>query len=283
MTRLFRRSSALTIAKPLAFFTQEPNAIIIRDLRVTAKIEKNLQGDPNSSEIVVYNLAERSRALLQEKKLHIRLQAGYDDNLKLIFSGDMVWSFSQKTGPDWVTKILLGDGHRAFNFARVNRSFRSGVTAKTALAEVAGSMGLSMPQNAEQSTRLLEELPGGITMSGPSRKQMDKILRTRGMSWSVQDGQLQILERDEVRADQAVLISEDTGMIGSPEPSPPDRSGGKPPTMTVQTLLDPRVSPGVKIRVESRSVTGNFKAQTVSHELDTHGEPWFTSVEATSL
>lgn len=282
MTRLYKRGARLLVAKPTAFFTQEPNALVIRDLRMTFSIEKHLGAEPNTSTIEVYNLSEESRSFVQQKPRYIRLEAGYDDELQLIFAGDLVWGKSSLVQVDWVTTLQLGDGHRAFNYARVNRAFRGGVTGKTLLNEIAGSMGLRPPGNIEQATELAQQFAAGVSLQGPAHREMTRLLEPRGMSWSVQDGQLQILRPAEVRADQAILISEDTGMVGTPEQGPPDKSSGKPPTTTVRMLLKPRAVPGVKLRIESRAIRGIFRAERVTHRGDTFGN-FHTEVEAIPL
>ena len=125
MARLYNRSASLTIARPTSGeFTLAPlpNAIEISGLSMSFKIEKSLEPGPNTCEVIVFNLAENTRAEFQRKPLHVILEAGYDDVTSRLFAGDMRWARSSREGPDWQTKILIGDGDRAYRHARMNRS-----------------------------------------------------------------------------------------------------------------------------------------------------------------
>ena len=302
MAELFGRAVALTIAKPTGFFLQQgSNALVIRDMRVQFEIEKHLGREPNTCRVQVTNLAENTRAAVQVKPLHVRLEAGYAGQVQRLFTGDLRWAHSQRVDADWVTELELGDGERAFRHARVNRSYRAGVDVRTALAETAKSMGLTLPAEAAGLRSLSEQFAAGLSLSGVAAEEMTALLAPFGLSWSVQDGRLQILTADGTRADQALLISQDTGMIGSPEFGPPDaaapstRESTQPPTtarivrdsrkpvLTVRTLLKPTLIPGGKILVQARAVKGLFKVTTVRHQGDTHGEPFESEIEAIPL
>ncbi len=284
MTRLFKRGVALTLARPQAgkFFENEPNAITIRDLRVQFSIVKDLDSEPNTCDVMVTNLAERTRAEVARLPLHVRLDAGYDGELARIFTGDVIWGQSKLNGVDWETKLQLGDGSRAHGGARLNRSFKAGTSAKTVLGDLAKAHGLKLPTSIADAKELSAQFASGVTVSGPTHTELTKVLAPRGYGWSVQDGRLQILSGTGTRPDEAIVINQDAGMIGSPEFGPPGDEG-KPPTMTVSVLLYPRITPGGKIKVESRSVNGLFRVERVTHVGDTHGQSWQSNIEAIPL
>lgn len=285
MPRLFRREAELLIAKPSgdSFFDIGPNAVKITDLRVAFNVNKHLSSDPNSCEIEVSNLAESTRAALQELPLRVFLSAGYAGNVKQIFSGDLRWQESKREQTGWLTKIHVGDGERAYKHARVNRSFKGGVQHKQLLAEVAGSMGLTIPKNVEDARSLVTQLVNGAVLEGPSHRELTRIIKSRGFdSWSIQDGRLQILNAGETRLAVSHVISKETGMIGSPGyGSPPAK--GKPPTLAISTLLFSDIIPGDELNVQSRQTRGRFRAERVAHVGDTHGESWSTEIEAIPL
>ena len=61
------------------------------------------------------------------------------------------------------------------------------------------------------------KLPRGRVLNGNSRDILTKIARNNKADWSIQDGALIFLPKDKVLNDDAVLISQDTGMINAPE------------------------------------------------------------------
>lgn len=286
MTRLFRRQVALTVARPGAapnFFTVDgANAIQISELRVAFNVEKKLGGKPNVCTAQVFNLAERTRAEFQARPLYVRLEAGYENDVRRLFTGDLKFGHSEKSGNDWITEMTLGDGARAYSEARVSRSFRSGTKRRAALAELADAMGLDVPSNAAEFAELDVEFASGVALSGSAARELTRIASAAGLDWSIQDGRLQLLREADVRADEAIEISEATGMIGSPEMGPPTKKR-KRPLLTVRTLLDPRITPGGRVLVKARSEGGLCKVIRVQHTGDTHGPDWYSTAEAVPL
>jgi hypothetical protein len=284
--RLYNRSAVLTVARPYRgeYFATEPNAVLIRDLRVVFSIEKRIDAQPNTCTVLVYNLNKQSRAEFQRKPLYVTLDVGHDGNLRRIFSGDLRFGSSMYRGTEYETKLTLGDGDRAINHARVNRSFPAGTSAATVLKETAQAMGLRVPKNVADARELLDQFGKGITLHGHASNEMTKILSAKGMQWSLQDGELQILRDTDVRADQAIVITYDgTGSgIESPELAPPDKPG-ESPRLNAKCLLDSRIRPGGRVMIKSRDLDGLFRVTRVMHEGDTFGEQWTTTIEGTPL
>lgn len=284
MTRLFHREVELTIARPVqgTFFKNQPNAVVIKDLRVSFSVEKHLGKEPNPCRISVYNLSENTRAELQTKPLHIRLEAGYDGETQRIFHGDLIWTDTKVQNASLITSLEVADGARAFKHARVNRSFKAGIDTKTALRETAKSMGLSLPTNVEEARELASQFASGLSLQGPSSREMTRLLKPHGMNWSIQDGRLQILKGDQSREGQALIISPDTGLVGTPEFGAPPQSK-EPPTLRFRMLLFPELTPGGKIIVQSKPVQGLFRLEKVLHLGDTRGKEWYSDCEARPL
>lgn len=278
--RLYKRNVRVTLARPTGFFEQEPNsAIQVTGLRVAFEIEKSLRDDPNTARVTITNLAERTRAEVQRKPLYVRLEAGYDGNLERLASGDVLHARSLRAGPDWHTEIQIGDGLRALRFARVNRSFKGGTNALAVVKEAARALGLTFRASTAVERELRAQYASGVVLDGSAADVMRRTLAPFGVSWSIQDGRLQILLPDEVRVDTSeILVSQDTGMIGSPEFGDPPRPGA-PPVLTIKTLLYPTIAPGGRVRVDSRSAKGSFKVQRARHYGDTHGRDWYTEAE----
>ena len=277
--RLYKRGIEITLTKPTAFFEQDPsNQIVIQNLRARFAIVKNLQSEPNTCDITITNLAPETRTALQAKPLHVRIDAGYDDDLSMLFVGDLIWAESKRKGTDWETKLSIGDGTRARG-AQMSRTFRSGVDPRTVIADVAKSMGLTIPTNLKEARAFASNLTSGVVADGPSPEQLTKMLAPKGYGWSVQDGTLQVLADGETVPGTALVISKDTGMVGSPEYGAP-KEDGKPPILTVVALLKPELRCGAQISVQSIAVNGLFKALKVSHEGDTAGKSWYSTVEA---
>lgn len=280
MARLFNKCWRVTISRPAAgrFFQTQSEVTTITELRVTFDVEKNLNSDPNTCELSIYNMGQASRAELERKPVHVALEVGYDRNLELLFAGDVRWAKSLINGTEWETRIQLGDGERAYRHARVNRSFRGGVTVADAVRDVATTMELTLDQTTKDA---LAEIPhvNGLSLSGPSYRELTRLLSPHGLTWSIQDGRLQVLSETQTKGGTALRIAQDTGLIGSPEWGTPDDEGN-PPHLEVKMLLKPSVYAGRLISIESRQVKGLFKPKKVRSRGDTHGDEWSTEIEA---
>jgi hypothetical protein len=257
--------------------TAGSNGMVITDLRMEFDIERDLSKNPNQCSVKITNLNQASRAAVEKKPLHVVVEAGYDGSVRLLYEGDMIFGMSTLEHPNWTTLIQLGDGARASASARISKSYSEGTTIRTALKDVCKSLGQGLPKNLESDKRLDAQFESGEAMFGASKNELTRLLTPYGYSWSFQNNKLQILRDAEVNTD-FYEISESTGMIGSPDFGTPPKSG-KPPHITIRSLLYPELRPGCRALVKSRSLNGMFKIVKVSHKGDTHGTEWETTVE----
>lgn len=288
---LFGRLCRLTITKPSGTFSDtDPtaNAIIIGGsdsteapgLRITAKVVKTQQKEPNTSEICVYNLAPTTRGQLQQKGVRLILEAGYaGTGLSLLFVGDVRTVDHVRDGADWKTVLKCGDGERSIRFARASESFAAGSTVAQVVKHCADAMGLAQGNVGAQLPALSTPLYQGWTAHGAASSELDRVLRAVGYSYSVQDGQLQILAPGQSLAQVIPDLNPDTGLIGSPEMGSPEKAG-KPQTLKFRSLLIPEARCGGRVRVRSERYNGVFRTRKVVHDLDTMGGPWYSEFES---
>lgn len=291
--RLLHRELALTLIKPVittatsgSFFQQLPNAVTIRNQRVQFHIEKNLGKHPNKASVTITNLAETTRSDIEKKPLIVRLDVGYDgqENLQSLFSGDLRQADTTHDGPDVNTKLQMGEGDRAYQFAFVSRSFGANSTILDVAQECAKSIGLKLPKALESASELQKQYAGGVTIHGPAHRELTTALTPAGMSWTMQDGKLVVLKQAQVLENQAIVISQDKGMIGSPQLGSPKKSG-ESVMLKVKTLIDPRLAPGCKVDIRSRDkvVNGLFRVEKLTHSGDSRSKDWYSEIECRQL
>lgn len=248
-------------------------------MRVQFRIRKDLAHSPNTCEVTLTNLAASTRVDLETKPLNVQLEAGYDDVFRFLFLGDLRYAMTKMEGPNWHTMLQLGDGDCHYRWARMNRSYGPGTPLLRVLQDASASMGLQLPNNVLQDRDLQNvTFKGGELAYGSTKDQFNRFLAPYGYSWSIQNGNLRILRDDRTHGETYKEISEDTGMIGSPEFGSPPRSGD-PPHMTASMLLYPELMPGDKVLLTSKVKTGMFRVESVEHSGDTHGQNWNTDVE----
>ena len=129
----------------------------------------------------------------------------------------------------------------------------------------------------------------GQVLSGSSKDILDQLAEDYGFQWSIQDGELITVPNELPFKDtEAILVSEGTGMIGSP-------------TITelgvnVTSVLNPLLIPNAAFKIDAKyagvsiggtqfrtvkrtNASGLYKAYQVIFEGDTHANPWYVTVE----
>lgn len=291
MNKLFDRRCVLLVGEydqlrdvtgefPDQFVLKLPTALRIEGLRVTFKLSKDLQPTPNTAEMTIYNLSETSRSHLQGKGQRVVLLAGYEGDESQIFSGDVRRVVTMRQGPDIVTKIDAGDGERAIAFARVSESYAPGTPIKDVVIGTIKKIASDPAGAIQKAAQVVGEFASGYAQFGKASTELTRLLAPQGLSWSIQDGRIEILGDGEAVAESAPLLSPSTGLVGSPSVGTPEKKGG-PSVMKCRSLLLPRLRPGQRVALESESLRGVFRSIKVTHAGDTAGNDWYTDIEAT--
>jgi len=258
----------------------------ITGLRVSFDINADLKPEPNNSEIKIYNLSERTRGTLQKKGAKVQLTAGYRDNKSLLFLGEIRQVDHLREGPDWVSRLRLGDGD---NFYKSKKAFSFKPGSGTgqvieSLAKMGGGISLgNITEFVKGIPGTMQTMASGLSGMGEPQKAMSSIADSAGYNMSVQNGALLFRRKFPKQGDftvQAELLNEDTGLVGSPEHSNPDVKEKKPAVMKAKSLLNPRLRCGYLVKVESNNVKGTFVITKLTHKGDTHGGDWYTEIEA---
>lgn len=262
------------------------------DLRCAFKVEKDLTKNPNTLDLVVYNLSEKSRRQVQKKNAAVRLEAGYGVSLELLFSGDATIINSTRVGTEWVTRVQAGDGIKAMRSATVSESFAPGTSIADVIKKIAGSTGLNIGNVVEavkagNIRNALTEFSKGFSVSGMSHEAMAKIAATYGYEFSVQDGAIQLSQPGVTVGTHVVDLRKETGLIGSPEIAEVSAGsgGGKKTVIKARSLIQQRLTPGRAIRLTSKAIQGFFRIEKVTYTGDSREQPWYADLElnATAL
>lgn len=284
MTVLFDRRCKVLIGqppKPDVYTLQTVNRLEIDGLRTGFKVIKDSQPQPNSIEISIYNLSPANRTACEVKGCRVLLLAGYGDEIAQIASADIRTAQSVKTGVDWITKIEAGDGERAVKFARVNDSWAPGTPVSAVIGKTVKALMLDPGNALSKARQISAEFTSGYVQNARASDELTSLLKPHGLDWSIQDGRIEVLGKDEALTEEAPLLSPSTGLIGAPEMGTPAKSGQRT-VLKVRSLLQPRIRPGQRFELRSASRSGVFVARKVTHSGDTFGNDWYTDIEATA-
>lgn len=246
-------------------------------LRCVFKIERGNDASANTAEISVYNLAEQTRSRVAEKGIETILAVGYSGRSSVIFRGKLEAGQNKREGVDWATTFQSTDGGRELRQARINKSFKT-VSVTEAFQSVASALGVGLGNAIDKISEgnkrgTITDFANGLVLSGSARAELDRLVRTFGLDWSIQDGQIQLLgPRDAIEPGDAIVLDSDRGMIGSPE-------SGEDGIVEVRSLLIPQLTPGRVVKLSSLQVSGFYRVENVSYQGDTRGSDWFADLE----
>lgn len=239
------------------------------DFKLSGKVTRDLRtSEPDSLQLTIWNLSKETRAKCIGEHKKIAVELGYGDNLTVVFAGDIQKSGSVKNGVDWETKIIAGDGAKALAQAKLSKTYAKGVTLQEILDDTADVLKI------EKAIKHPESMKGKRTLRGKSfntsgANAIDTFAKAYDFEWSIHNGVLVILPKDETRNSAPYLINQKTGLIGSPDVF---NDGADKKTKTeyegigikFKTLMQPDLMPGDLVVVESLSLEGQIGSHKFS-------------------
>lgn len=258
-------------------------------LRVAFSIERDVKRIPNNAELEVWGLAQTTRDRLAKlTSVPVRIEAGYlGGEIGTIFLGDLRAAHTRREGPDLITRVSAGDGTKQVRVAKLTKTFPKGTKLGSVITELGKALGVK-PGNlsAFSGAKLAngsDRLARSLTIHGAVYDELERLCRSCGLEWSVQDSELQIREqgRPALASGLGPLLRADSGLVDVPqvetvaEVSKADaKQAGLVKGQTVVSgvcLLRSDLRPGLPFRVESAAFTGNLVCRTTTHRGDSHG------------
>lgn len=236
---------------------------------------------PNSAELRVMNLNDDHRKHLQElERVYVSIEAGYESGTSLVFRGDLRDVVSVQNGSTWETIVTSDTGRRARK-QRIIKSFAPGSSVGDVLGAAAKAMGVRLGNTAKHvvSAKIegtqASKFFNGYALAGAIDEELDRLARSCGLEWSIQDDELQFMDYGKPLSQLAVRLTPDTGLVGSPEP-------GNKGIVEARCLIIPDLYPGRRVEVQSRHVHGMFRVETTKHTGSTFGNEWYVDMQLKS-
>lgn len=256
----------------------------IQNLRIAFQITKSLSWSTNTASVQVYNLSKDKRNKLKDYGDEISLFAGYsqDSGAQLLFIGDTTKVTHLFEQPEIITSLDAGDGERVLNNRLIDISFGSGTPARTVINGIAQKMGVNISFFAPTPNVVYQK---GYQDAGMAKDILDRATKSLGLTWSVQNKNLIILEENGSTTKPPAIISQNTGMVGVPQRYTYKRRdlfrAGPKQGWKVKTLLRPDILPGDRVRVISNQVNLDevLFVDSVKHTGDTWGSSWVSDWE----
>lgn len=235
----------------------QPVIIDLSQMQMQFKTSNQDDEGPNNCNIRVFNLGETTtQKLLQSDVATVILQAGYQDGpYGVIFKGNIKqFRTGRLSAVDSYVDILAADGDLGYNFTTVSESIanasNNAAGQKQALFKAFAANGIVLGKDLSQTGGTL---PRGKVLWGMAKTLMRKITDSQGCTWSIQNGQINIIPLTGYLPGEAVVLNGATGLIGIPEQT---AEGVK-----VRALLNPLITVGGLIKLDNALVN-----QTISQQ-----------------
>lgn len=292
-TRQFKRIAQVVVGK-------QGTGISIVDARIQFEVAKTVQSAPNTGIIRIFNLNSTNEHKIRNEYDEVFLNAGYEGAIKLIFRGNIKHVYRYRDGNDFITEIEAADGDTDFRLATMNKTFAAGTSSAQVIDAAVDSF-----KGVGDTAKGVIQAPAarhkrGRVVSGNTRKVLDDEARKAGANWSIQDGALQVVSVNAVTPGTAVVITSETGLLGSPEVN--DKG------IAFKCLLNPMILPNGAVMLDNNSIKakrqkaqalgkaiedqkdpvrldpdGVYKVIKLTHKGDTRGPDWNTEVVCIGL
>jgi hypothetical protein len=239
-------------------------------IRCAAKVDCTASSKPDQCTARIWNLSEASLRFLEMKDQVLIVRAG-EGVASQIFAGDIPTGgvSSQKSGPDRVTEIKGKVAGRKWAEATVSVSYPPGTSSAVPLQDAVRAMGATIGYMGAVPPVVM---PGGFAFMGKARDLLDKAILTTPLAWWFQQGALiYIMGPGELVPGNVPLLTPTSGLRGSPKRT--DKG------IEFECRFNPAVRPGGGASLQSMAVTGLYRVNALTHEVDNWGPAWITKAK----
>lgn len=297
MSRQYKRSAQVTLGGSggsidIEAYEDDVGHPDAASLRVKFKVQHAELGVPQHADIWIYNLSDATEQKIQKEFQTVTLKAGYGGDNQIIFAGELIQKRSLRENPvDTVMALLAKDSERAINSAVLSQTLKSGNTYRDqvdACLKALEPFGVKEGFIADLGSK---RMPKCRVMHGMVRDLLRQIGQATNTAWSIQGGKLQMVKNDGFIPGAPIILNSRTGLIGRPEQTIDG--------IIVRCLLNPRIRPGTKLKIDQSSINqaafspaytaevnnamipplatdGLYKVLFVDEDGDTRGPPWYT-------
>lgn len=241
----------------LVITTDSQEIEILPPINIEFDCEKSLESSGNNRlSLKIYNLNETKRESLQKDKdakkyIQVKLLFGYENNLKLVFQGNVETASVERSGANLMLILECFDG-----LADTKHSYTSGTA--TSKREAVDKILKTMPNTKIGKITEQNKIFRPKVLMGNAYEELKKLTKLDEEMF-IDDEKLYIIKKDEVTDDYAVVIDAETGLIDIPKK--------QEEFVECSTVLNPAIKLGGVVKLDSLyapHLNGEYKVQTIS-------------------
>lgn len=240
----------------------EDGSILIAQPPLTLEFQvvRNNFASSNVAQIRIFNLNELNRNLIRfnisnyNRYRGVILRAGYDENMPVIFAGNISQAWSSREGVNVVTQIECLDGGYALANGVLNQNFSVGTSRQTLIE----TMLERLPNVSVGAVGTIDgELGRGNSFSGSTA---DIVNALTGYKFYIDNEKSYVLGDSECIRGEIDLIDSDSGLLGTPIL--------EETIFHFDMIFEPRLIIGQKIELRSlteKKFNGSYKVISLRH------------------
>lgn len=235
----------------------------------------------------INNLSATSRAGIQKNQVVI-LNAGYEDDMGVLFVGQVAAVSHKQNGVDWQTKITATAALDQWLKTQVNKTYMAGATAEDMVRDLLNIFGLEVG-----IFQLVENVvyPRGRICSGKLKDVLTEIVVNECKSRLLIRNNQVIINNPADGVTKGYLLTPDSGLLMSSDDSDTTATAtqqtagasaevkkAEEKTWKRQCLLNYRLAPGDLIQIQSKDLNGKYIIVSGKHKGSPTGN-WLTEIE----
>lgn len=240
--------------------------------------------EPDTSEVIIYNLSDDSIEAIKRDG-YCYVDAGYREmrNKANILTGEIEDVETEWQGMDKITTIKISDGGKSWRTTMHNQTYAEGTTATQVLTDLANKLGYEIVA-IKPVQEIVYKL--GLTLTKSASKSLQQIVHDTKSKMFINKDRIVIRGMKE-GYQTGFVLNQDSGLVGTPSLIK-DESGDKADDRDrekskkkkeetakrwkVISLLNPRLETDSIIRVESKTINGDFRVRNGKHTKDFNTE-----------
>lgn len=243
------------------------------DFEFDIPFDDNLEA--NEGEIIIYNLSNNDISRLQEivkkrnkgvKKERVTITAGYEKDTGVVFQGYITKVSTVQEGADRVTTLKVIDDIECKENLEMSESGAASTILATLIDMLVDKTNLNKAKMSFARDYIYSD---SVSIDVPLESAIKQFSEVCGVSTFIRKGNIYCCKLNEIDTSNVFEVSENTGMIGSPQPFTEEIESGDD-TYTVEgfeidMLFQHKISIGSVIQLRSRDYRGTYYVQSGNH------------------
>lgn len=273
------------VAGSVGFEVGQPSSDTNKALHINFSLERTDSSTLNTAKIQIWNLNQAHLNTLARTNCQIELNAGYGDSRPCIFKGTVSNVQTDLDGADRMTDIEAIDGFAETKDTFVSISYRGKTAVKTVIDDAAKKMGLPVRYSSKaRSVALRRFFSRGYSYVGAAKNALDAACRLASIAWTIQNGTLQVTQKNEPISTIAQVLDKTSGLIGIPKKIYNSAvAAGEDTGSTLQDslfgyevvfFLNGAINVNDLVKLQSEVVTGIFRVYKLTIQGDNLEGDW---------